>query len=54
MFSLIDRSDAQEGCDEGVCVQGTVSFFDEAAVRIDAGAVVLLLGLLLTQPEDVF
>lgn len=32
----------------------TVGFFDEAAVGIDAGAVVLLLGLLLAQPQDVF
>lgn len=33
-------------------VQATIGFFNEAAVGIDAGAV-LLLGLLLPQPEDV-
>lgn len=31
----------------------TIGFFDEAAVRVDPGAVVLLLGLLLPQSQDV-
>lgn len=31
----------------------TVSLLDEAAVGVDASAVVLLLGLLLAQPQDV-
>lgn len=31
----------------------TIGFFDEAAVGVDSSAVVLLLGLLLSQPQDV-
>lgn len=34
-------------------VCSTVGLLDEAAVRVDAGAVVLLLGLLLAEPQDV-
>lgn len=31
----------------------TISFFNQAAVRVDSRAVVLLFGLLLAQPQDV-
>lgn len=34
-------------------VCSTISLLDEAAVGVDAGAVVLLLGLLLAEPQDV-
>lgn len=37
----------------GSSVRSTISLLDEAAVRIDSGAVVLLLGLLLAEPQDV-
>lgn len=45
--------DFQYAC---VCVDimySTIGFFNEAAVRIDSSAVVLLLGLLFAQPQDV-